>query len=60
MDKGFKMSARRGRSGAWKGVGGVFGVFESVGSAMGWRRWGESHLFYVSVSGDDQIVVKSY
>ena len=27
MDKGFKMSARRGRSGAWKGVGGVFGVF---------------------------------
>ena len=32
MDKGFKMSARRGRSGAWKGVGGVFGVFESVGS----------------------------
>lgn len=37
MDKGFKMSARRGRSGAWKGVGGVFGVFESVGSGKGWQ-----------------------
>ena len=30
MDKGFKMSARRGRSGAWKGVGGVFGVFDAI------------------------------